>query len=221
MQITPSQATAQTTTSPNTGTALNSDYETFLKMLTVQMNNQDPLNPVDSSDYAVQLATFSSVEQQVVTNDLLAAMQAQLGMMNLSQLAGWVGMEGQAMAPGYFDGSPIEVATYPDPLADQVEMIVLDESGREVLRRQIEPGQQALQWDGTDNGGNQLPHGLYSIRTDSYANGAFLGQHQADVYSRIIEARAGQNGIVLVLEGGTTIEAGAISALREAGQDLS
>jgi flagellar basal-body rod modification protein FlgD len=53
------------------GAKISSDFETFLKMLTVQMQNQDPLNPVDSSDYATQLATFSGVEQQVQTNDLL------------------------------------------------------------------------------------------------------------------------------------------------------
>lgn len=51
--------------------ALTSDFDTFLRMLTVQMQNQDPLDPVDSADYAVQLATFSGVEQQVRTNELL------------------------------------------------------------------------------------------------------------------------------------------------------
>jgi len=40
---------------------VSSDFDTFLKMMTTQVQNQDPLNPVDSSDYAVQLATFSSV----------------------------------------------------------------------------------------------------------------------------------------------------------------
>ena len=44
----------------------------FLKLLTTQMQNQDPLNPIDSTDYAAQLATFSGVEQQVRTNSLLA-----------------------------------------------------------------------------------------------------------------------------------------------------
>lgn len=221
MQVTSSQSSAQPAQAQSTATTLNSDYETFLIMLTAQMNNQDPLNPVDSSDYAVQLATFSSVEQQVMTNDLLAAMQAQLGMMNLSQLAGWVGMDAQAMAPGYFDGDPIEIETYPDPLADHVDLVVIDDAGHEVYRQQIDPGQQSVEWDGTDNEGNELPHGLYSIRTDSYASGAFLGQHQADVYSRITEARAGDTGIMLVLEGGTLVDSGSISALRQPDQGLS
>ncbi len=74
--------------------AISSDFETFLKMLTVQMQNQDPLNPVDSSDYAVQLATFSSVEQQVLTNDILRSLSDQIGGGSIQQLAGWIGMEG-------------------------------------------------------------------------------------------------------------------------------
>ena len=58
---TPAQtvSTRSQTSSEQTGDS--SDYETFLKMLTVQMQNQDPLNPVESSDFAAQLATFSSV----------------------------------------------------------------------------------------------------------------------------------------------------------------
>ncbi|MDJ0822736.1 MAG: flagellar hook capping FlgD N-terminal domain-containing protein, partial [Paracoccaceae bacterium] len=86
--------TAQTqTTQSNSGTTLSSDFETFLKMLTAQMQNQDPLNPVDSTDYATQLATFSSVEQQVLTNDLLRDLGASMGGNLMSELGNWVGME--------------------------------------------------------------------------------------------------------------------------------
>ena len=70
--------------------ALSSDFETFLKMLTVQMENQDPLNPVDSADYAVQLATFSSVEQQVRTNDLLSSLAATMASGGIESLGQWV-----------------------------------------------------------------------------------------------------------------------------------
>ncbi|WP_299349253.1 flagellar hook capping FlgD N-terminal domain-containing protein [uncultured Shimia sp.] len=216
MQITPTQPTSPAAaTSAEQTSSLNSDYETFLKMLTVQMNNQDPLNPVDSSDYAVQLATFSSVEQQVMTNDLLAAVQTQLSTMNISQMASWVGMDAQALAPGYFDGEPIEVATYPNTLADAVDLVVLNEDGQEVYRAAIEPGQQQISWDGTDTAGNTLVHGLYSFKTQSYAEGESLGDQDADVYSRIVEARASEGGIVLVLEGGAIVDSSAIAALRQ------
>lgn len=73
------QGAAPSATPPANATALSSDFETFLKMLTVQMQNQDPLNPIDSTEYAMQLATFSSVEQQVLTNDLLRQMMGGQG----------------------------------------------------------------------------------------------------------------------------------------------
>ena len=54
-----------------TQSALSADFETFIKMLTTQAKYQDPLEPLDSSEYAAQLAQFSMVEQQVLSNDLL------------------------------------------------------------------------------------------------------------------------------------------------------
>ena len=51
--------------SAKTQNAVTSDFQTFIQMLTTQAENQDPLNPMDSAEYASQLASFSSVEQQV------------------------------------------------------------------------------------------------------------------------------------------------------------
>ena len=59
--------------------ALSSDFETFLQMLTVQARYQDPLEPLSSSDYAAQLAQFSMVEQQVLTNDQLGNLAGLIG----------------------------------------------------------------------------------------------------------------------------------------------
>ena len=69
---------------------ISSDFQTFLRMLTTQMQNQNPLEPIEASDFAVQLATFSGVEQQVRTNDLLSQLTSRMG---LSELANWVGRE--------------------------------------------------------------------------------------------------------------------------------
>lgn len=195
-------------------TVLNSDYETFLKMLTAQMMNQDPLNPVDSADYAVQLATFSSVEQQVLTNDLLSAVQAQLNTMSISQLAGWVGMDAQARAPGLFDGSPVEVSTHPDEIADRVELIVRNSDGVEMYRSPVENGQRTLEWQGISSDGSTVPEGLYSFSTESFSKGLSLGEKEADVYSRIVEARSREGEILLVLEGGAVVNSSDVAGLR-------
>ena len=47
------------------------DYNSFLKLLIAQLKNQDPTNPMDSTEYVAQLATFSSVEQAIQTNERL------------------------------------------------------------------------------------------------------------------------------------------------------
>jgi flagellar hook assembly protein FlgD len=89
--------------------AISSDFETFLKMLTVQMQNQDPLNPIDSTDYAVQLATFSGVEQQVRTNQILSELSELLGGSGLGQAAQWIGKDVLAVAPASFAGDPLTI----------------------------------------------------------------------------------------------------------------
>ena len=106
-------------------------------MLTVQMKNQDPLNPVNSSDYAVQLATFSSVEQQVLTNDLLRALGDQMGGGNLGQLASWVGMQALARAPVAFDGSPIHLRPEYAADADTAALVVRNSSGTIITRAAV------------------------------------------------------------------------------------
>ncbi|MGH1463904.1 MAG: flagellar hook capping FlgD N-terminal domain-containing protein [Cognatishimia sp.] len=217
MQV--STATAPQSTGPAQGNSpvLNSDFETFLKMLTAQMKNQDPLNPIDSSDYATQLATFSSVEQQVLTNDLLRAVQSEIGAMGMSQLAGWVGMEAKVLAPAQFDGAPIDIATYPLSTADKAELVISDVDGTEVHRFEIATDSDTLQWDGTDANGDALPHGLYSFAVESTVDGEVVETLPAEVYSRISEARTTNNGVYLVLQGGTIVHSQDVSGLREAG----
>ena len=76
---TPSGAASSSKPSAAKTSSISSDYQMFLKLLTTQMTNQDPSSPMDSADYAVQLATFSQVEQQVKTNDLLTSLATQMG----------------------------------------------------------------------------------------------------------------------------------------------
>jgi flagellar basal-body rod modification protein FlgD len=89
-----------------TQSALSADFETFIKMLTTQAKYQDPLEPLDSSEYAAQLAQFSMVEQQLLSNDLLTALSTQLGSGTMGQMAEWIGMEARTTAPVLFNSAP-------------------------------------------------------------------------------------------------------------------
>jgi flagellar basal-body rod modification protein FlgD len=69
-----SRTNSQTTVSPTDSRPpkTGADFQTFLTLLTTQLKNQNPLEPLDSTQFVAQLASFSSVEQQVKTNDRLA-----------------------------------------------------------------------------------------------------------------------------------------------------
>lgn len=202
-------------TQPNSASAITSDFETFLKMLTTQMQNQDPLNPLESTDFAVQLATFSGVEQQIRSNDLLQRLGTQMGAMGLAQMASWVGMEARAAAPAHFDGAPIEIAPNPAVAADTAVLVVRDEDGNVVQRLDIPVSTDPVYWAGVGNDGTPLPDGLYQFEVESYDDEELMVTTPAEVYVPIVEARGANGQTVLVLEGGAQIVAEAISALRQ------
>lgn len=220
-QTTTAQATQQSTTAAQSGNAqsaaskLSSDFETFLLMLTTQMENQDPLNPVESEDFAVQLATFSGVEQQVRTNQLLENLAGGMGATGLAQLAGWVGMDARVTAPVSFSGTPVDLAINLAPGADGAELIVRDAAGNEVSREGVPLGQGTIQWAGIGPSGAPLPTGSYTLELASYSLGELLSVSTVPHYARISEARQGTNGVELVIEGGTLVPSDEVTALRD------
>lgn len=220
MEITQTAATTTTTTSAVAepkATGITSDFDTFLQMLTVQMQNQDPLNPVDSTDYATQLATFSSVEQAVLTNDLLKSLTSQLNSSGLADMAAWVGKEARAAAPAYFDGAPITLSPNPAVLADRAEVIVRNESGAEVQRFDVPISAEPFEWAGVGPGGVPFPAGQYSFEVISTLEGEVLTQDTAEVYSTVTEVRAQGGETILILEGGAAVATSQVSALRDPG----
>ncbi|MBT8424954.1 MAG: flagellar hook assembly protein FlgD [Silicimonas sp.] len=194
--------------------ALSSDFETFLLMLTTQMQNQDPLNPIESQDFAVQLATFSGVEQQVLTNELLETLATGMGLSGMSQLAGWVGMEARVTAPAAFDGTPITLAPDPDPAADGATLIVRDALNNVVSREAVPIGGGNIQWAGVDGAGAPLPAGLYSFELESLNQGQVTSTRPVEHYALVDEARQSASGVEIVLRGGAAVASSDVSALR-------
>ncbi len=209
-------ASNTSTTVETSEPAIASDFETFLRMLTVQMQNQDPLNPTNPEDFAVQLATFSGVEQQVYTNDLLESLQSQMGLTGISQFADWIGKEAKAPVAATFDGStPITVSVAPDADADTAYLVVRSDSGVEVDRYPISLTEDTVIYDGTTASGQALPAGQYSFSVENWKNGGLDTQVDGEVYARVVEARIVDGQAVIVTEGGEEIPADSVTALRE------
>lgn len=216
----PALYSSQTVTSADGGDAsdakavLSSDFDTFLKMLTVQVQNQDPLNPVDSTDYATQLATFSSVEQQVLTNDLLREVSTTLSGNALQELSGWIGMEALVRAPALFDGTPVAVRPDYAEDADDAALIVRDANGDVVQRFTLDPSQKEVFWAGTDETGATLPTGVYRFEVESYKDEAVIDTKIAQVYSRINEVRKDGDILQLRMSDGSEFDPEQIDGLR-------
>ena len=213
MEINPTSTTVAPAAPPKAA-AISSDFNTFLKMLTTQLKNQDPLKPIDSADYAVQLATFSGVEQQVKTNQLLEGLTSQFGVMGMSQLAAWVGQEARAPGPVWMDGDAVSLAPDLKSGANHAVLVVRDASGTMVSREDMEANTTSYEWRGKDLQGNPLPTGKYSLSLESYSGETLIGTGDVQAYARIREAKNGPLGTTLILEGGIEVAAKDITALR-------
>ena len=143
--------------------SISSDFETFLKMLTAQIKNQDLLKPMDSSEFATQLATFSSLEQQVLTNDRLEQISTILGSQGLTQHAHWIGKKGLVDGPFDLNGSDAVLKFVIPPSAQTPKLIIQNGLGEIVFEKFMSPGDNEFILKAKDQTGIPLDNGLSLI----------------------------------------------------------
>ena len=208
-----SVAAVATAAKAESTTDIASDFETFLKLLTTQMRNQDPLKPLESTEFVAQLATFSSVEQQVASNKSLSAIETLLSG-GASGLAAWLGAEVEAEAPLSWDGAPVRVRVDPDASAERAYLVVRDAEGAVVHRESVDPAATELIWTGT--GGTQ--GALHSFEVERWAGEEQIDGAAGRVFAEVVEVRPGTDGAALILSGGVQVSEGAVTAVRTPGE---
>ncbi len=181
----------------------------FLKLMIAQLQNQDPLQPVDNQAFVAQMAQFSSVEQLHNVNDQLGNLLLAQNAGNQMSFASMVGKDvlfntdGVTLVPG----QPAQVqATLADP-ADKVSALVTDASGKVVRTLPLgarQAGAVAVSWDGRDDNAQPLPAGDYKVTVSAYkASGA-----KVDVTERARGTVTGvkyQDGVAQLLVGGHAV----------------
>jgi flagellar basal-body rod modification protein FlgD len=164
--LTATTDTATTTASQQARTDLASTFDTFLKLLTAQLQNQDPLSPIDSEEFTQQLVQFSQVEQQIRTNQnlesLITQSQAASAALPLSYLGRAAMIAGAATTLA--DGAARWVYSFADAPAS-VTLTVKDASGRVVrtLEGVAAAGTHNLSWDGRLDSGGRAQSGVYTL----------------------------------------------------------
>ncbi len=215
---TPTGAPPGTVKPSSGGQEVNSDYQTFLVMMTTQIQNQDPLDPMDANEFAVQLATFSSVEQQTYTNELLTGMTTSLNMSSMADMVGWIGKEARFAAPVSVEGGQsVTLSPNPAAVADKAVLVVTSADGTEVARQEIPVSTADYEWTPVDADGAPLPDGVYSLSLESYSGEELLGATEVEHYAVVEEVRSSPSGATLLFEGGVEVPSLYVTALRPAG----
>jgi len=141
--------------------------DAFMKLFLAQMNHQDPLNPMDTTQFSAQLAQFSTLEQLYNVNENLDSIKGiQSGDSKYNAL-GLMGKDIQAQSDSLLldEGSPATGAFYLDSAAESCIVRIYDESGKAVKDIDMESeyaGTNTFEWDGRDENGNKLEPGVYS-----------------------------------------------------------
>lgn len=149
-------------------TKLSGDFDQFLTLLTTQLQNQDPLSPMDSAQFTQQLVAFSGVEQQIKSNTLLSNL---LSSQTLNMTALGVSFIGKnvEVAGKTFDRaeSGNTTLTYEMPQTAKTGTItIVNEAGETVWSKnaELESGVHSFTWDGKNTSGITVPPGKYTIK---------------------------------------------------------
>ena len=134
----------------------------------------------------------------------------------MTQMTDWVGQEARAEVEVVYDGStPVTLSPEPAEGADSTVLVVTDASGETVSSQNIPVSDDDYLWDGTTQSGEQLPAGTYSFYLESYSGETLISTTAVQSYNEIVEVQAGEDGTILVLEGGTKISSDEVTALRD------
>tara|TARA_R110000868_G_scaffold6758_12_gene37731 strand:- start:596 stop:1267 length:672 start_codon:yes stop_codon:yes gene_type:complete len=148
------------------------DLDSFLLLLTQQLKAQDPLSPMDSSEFTNQLVQFAQVEQQIGSNENLTELIGLSQQSIASNSVNYIGhtVEGVSSQVPMQDGN-LKAAYGINDDAKTVTVVVRDNAGDIIYSEagETRKGVHEFNWDGVDSQGNQLPDGTYSISATAIA----------------------------------------------------
>jgi flagellar basal-body rod modification protein FlgD len=144
------------------------DKDTFLKLLTTQLSNQDPTSPMKNEDFLAQLAQFSSLEQLMGMQTTMQAVFDGIQAMNNSSMANLLGTDVVARSETVvWDGEGTRTLGWQSEAAmSGATLTILDSAGRPVRTVSVDgtDGDGRYTWDGKDQSGRDLPPGSYTFR---------------------------------------------------------
>jgi flagellar basal-body rod modification protein FlgD len=145
------------------------NFDTFLQLLTTQLRNQNPLDPLDTNAFTQQLVQFTGVEQQLKTNEFLEAMMTSTQNANNSQAVSYVGkiVTASGTKSELVDGA----ATWHFAVETKADITatVRDLNGNVVYTKSgtVNKGESVFTWDGIGNDGKPRDDGTYTVTIEA------------------------------------------------------
>src|SRR6202142_151111 len=172
-----SSNSAAAATSALASSQIAGNFQSFLTLLTTQLQNQNPLDPLDTNQFTQQLVEFAGVQQQLNTNDSLATLVSLQQTAQSTQALGFVGktavVNGSTAALATNGTATWELSV---PSASNVNVTIASSTGQAVFTGTFSVAagnNQPFTWNGQGNDGTQLPAGNYTMTataTDSANN---------------------------------------------------
>lgn len=196
-----------------------SDYQTFLRLMTAQLKNQDPLSPTDPTQFLSQIAQFSTVEQQLRTNSNLEQIAMTLGSSVDRLDLSYLGRQVEALSDIVgLKGENTPKIAYTLAGAAETSKIVISNSKNEVVRTvdgQKHRGRHDFVWDGKDDYGNRLPDDLYRIQVVATTEEQEPIETHVAITDRVEEVLKINGQTWLSLSGGSSILPDSVMVVRQ------
>jgi flagellar basal-body rod modification protein FlgD len=169
---TPSSASASSAN--NATSQLSSNFDTFLQLLTTQLQHQDPLDPMDTSQFTQQLVEYSQVEQQIDSNTNLQTLISQGTSQSAAYATSYLGKTVTVSGgEGSLTNGQAQWTYNLGTASTSTTLQVTDANGNVVYSGsgKTTAGNSNFNWNGVDNSGNQLPDGSYTLAVKASAGG--------------------------------------------------
>lgn len=161
-------ASSSSSSSSSGASGIANNFDQFLTLLTTQLKNQSPLDPMDTNQFTEQLVQFAGVEQQLKTNDTLSSLLSLSAAGTATSAVGFIGSTITA------DGATAQLSNgaaawkVNSSASGTAAVTIKDGNGNVVqtMTRSLTAGDQMLSWDGTTSTGTKAPDGAYTVTVD-------------------------------------------------------
>ncbi|SDZ79935.1 flagellar basal-body rod modification protein FlgD [Desulfuromusa kysingii] len=180
--------------------------EDFLTLLVAQLENQDPLDPQDNTEFIAQLAQFSSLEAQTSTNDKLDTLIAAQSSSERSEAYSLLGQEVIVASDSfYLQGEDLEIGLNLAQSATAANLNIVDDDGKTVASfslNNLQEGNNFVPWDGCNSAGEPLAKGTYHLDIEAYNSAGQTLDSQSMIKVRVDEVELDSSGSILVTDAG-------------------